>query len=126
MSCNTILVIEDDKDIRDMLALSLEVEGYQVTRAANGKEGLEVLRTAPNPFLILLDLMMPVMNGWEFLQAMRKDDALAGIPVVLVSAFSDQIQNEDVQGIISKPIELDVLLKIIEKYCDAPPHEQTG
>jgi CheY-like chemotaxis protein len=117
MSCKTILVVEDDKDIRDMLALALETEGYSVVRSANGREGLDLLGNASGPCLILLDLMMPVMNGWDFLKAMRKDDILTIIPVVIVSAFADQVEGENVQGIMKKPIEFDALLNIVKKYC---------
>lgn len=117
MGCKTILVVEDDKDIRDMLAFALEVEGYDVARAANGKEGLDLLPNMSGPCLILLDMMMPVMNGWEFLRAMRKDDILAVIPIVIVSAFSEQLLDEDVQSVMKKPIDLEALYKIVKKNC---------
>lgn len=117
-SCKLILVVEDDVDIRNMLALALEVEGYNVACAANGKEGLEVLEKVVSPCLILLDLMMPIMNGQEFLKVMRKDDILAVIPIVVVSVFSDQAKDENVQGIMKKPIDLETLLNTVRKYCD--------
>jgi CheY-like chemotaxis protein len=117
MGCRTIVVIEDDDDIRNMLMLMLESLGYCVAGAANGREGLEVLSAAQGPCLILLDLMMPVMNGWEFLQAKREDDVLAVIPVVIVSAFSSQAKDENVEGVLKKPIDVQALLQFVKQYC---------
>lgn len=117
MSCKTILIVEDEKDIRDTYALALEIEGYTVVCAANGKDGLDLLPRTQGPCLILLDLMMPVMNGWEFLKAMRKNDVLAVIPVVVVSAFGELAKCENIENILKKPIELDTLLNIVKKYC---------
>jgi CheY-like chemotaxis protein len=82
----TILVIEDDRDIRECMADALEMEGYAVASAGNGREALDRLRRGLRPDLILLDLLMPVMNGWEFRQVQLADPLLAGIPVVIVSA----------------------------------------
>src|SRR5689334_8429349 len=79
---STILVVEDDQDIREALMSVLEDEGYTVLGAANGLDGLEVLARISRPCMILLDLMMPVMSGAEFLSQMRRDDILAPVPVV--------------------------------------------
>ena len=117
MACKAILVVEDDTDIREMLMLMLETEGYSVVGAAEGIEGLAVLSRISAPCLILLDLMMPVMNGWQFLRAVRKDDILAVIPVVVVSAFSGQAQDEQVEAILRKPIDVDALMEFVKKYC---------
>lgn len=72
MNCRSILIIEDEKAIRETFRLALEMEGYQVNEASNGKEGLEALSTMPRPCVILLDLMMPVMNGWAFIRALEE------------------------------------------------------
>ncbi|MBI3543836.1 MAG: response regulator transcription factor [Deltaproteobacteria bacterium] len=117
MACKKILVVEDDPDIRSMISLALEIEGYDVVGAANGKEGLERLSGLSGPCLILLDLMMPVMNGWEFLKAKRESDALAVIPVLVVSAFGDRAQSTDIQGVMKKPIDLESLLGFVKRYC---------
>lgn len=85
---NEILVIDDDEGIREALQLTLEMEGYTVFTAANGKVGLEFL-SSQMPRLILLDLMMPVMNGWAFLEAVEKDPVLATIPIVVMTAFRE-------------------------------------
>lgn len=111
------LVIEDDEAIRDSLKLVLELEGYSVFTAANGKEGLELLKTMPRPCIIFLDLMMPIMNGWEFIDAIEKDDILAEIPVIIVSAFVDKGKTTHAKGIVKKPVDINDLLKFVNKYC---------
>src|SRR5215471_13743137 len=85
----SILLIEDEVDIRTILKDALEWEGYCVYTASNGKEGIDLLTKIPPPSLILLDLMMPVMNGWEFADALDVDRACRDIPIVILSAFSD-------------------------------------
>src|SRR5437879_6509382 len=82
----TILVVEDDTATRDALSLILEAEGFGVMGAANGQEALDQLRGSRRPDLILLDLMMPVMDGWQFRRAQAQDPALSAIPVVVLSA----------------------------------------
>lgn len=86
----TIMVVEDDADVLDVIALTLEDHGYSVLVAANGRQALDKLRAAEHrPALILLDLMMPVMDGRQFREAQRRDPALADVPVVLLSADVD-------------------------------------
>lgn len=113
----SILVVEDNKEIQDSLKMALEVEGYNVFTADNGKEGIEILEKIPTPCLILLDLMMPVMNGWEFVEAISKDIMLSTIPVVVVSAFGDKKGTPKTDGYIAKPIDLDALLNTVCKHC---------
>ena len=81
-----ILIVEDDADVEEAMREILEGEGYPILSAANGEEALRILAEKPRPRLILLDLMMPVMNGWELLRALRESAKLARIPVVVVSA----------------------------------------
>ncbi len=111
-----ILVIEDDMDIRETCRQVLECEGYSVVTAANGAQGIEILRTPVYPALILLDLMMPVMNGWEFLKARSGDPALQAIPVVVVTAagLAAGEQPASVQGFLRKPLELEDLLEAVK------------
>jgi CheY-like chemotaxis protein len=117
-SCRRILLIEDDDDIRDALMSLLEDEGYDVRGAANGKEGLDVLGTMERPCIILLDLMMPVMSGPEFLSHLREEDVVAPIPVVVVSAWPKEAERlGNVQGFVKKPVDLPVLLQLIDQYC---------
>jgi CheY-like chemotaxis protein len=117
-----ILVVDDDADIRDTLAQVLEDEGYRVVCASNGLEALEMLRSDPAiPALILLDLMMPVMNGWQFNEERRKDDRLARIPLVVVTAAGDardRAASIKAVRIIQKPIRLEDLLEVIQSAID--------
>lgn len=119
MPCQTILVVEDDMEIRNALVQTLELEGYSVRSAQDGKEGLAMLGAIEGPCLILLDLMMPVMNGLEFLQARKENSAIATIPVVVVSAFSEKakLAREESQGFIKKPINIDQLLSFVKRFC---------
>jgi len=117
LSRSPILVIEDDLDIRETCRQILEYEGYTVLTAANGEQGLEILRRGGvRPALILLDMMMPVMNGWEFLKNRNGDAELRTIPVVVVTAAGRLGGDEpaSVQGFLKKPIELEVLLDTVK------------
>lgn len=115
----TILLVEDDADIRDSLREVLEKRGYAVVTAVNGQVGLEKLRTLPRPDLILLDLMLPVMNGEEFLEALRDTD-YATIPVVAVSAWPKEAARLSgrTRAFLGKPVSLDRLLTVVEGLCE--------
>lgn len=115
--CQTILVVEDDDDIRNVLVEILQSEGYETREAANGKEALNVLSTIPKPCLVLLDMMMPIMNGRQFLDAVMADSFLAPIPVLIVSAIADKANAEGSVGFLKKPIDIDVVLKVVGQYC---------
>jgi len=114
-----ILVVEDDFDIREALIQILEEEGYAVRGAANGQEALDVAAAEPVPKLILLDLMMPVMNGWQFRAEQMKDPRLAPVPVLLISA-DPQVQPKaeklGVAALLKKPISLDELLAAVKSH----------
>src|SRR5687768_645517 len=105
MLCKGILVVEDDNDIRETVQQILELEGYQVFTAANGKEALDALEHIPHPCLILLDLMMPVMNGWQFLEAKQRNAVISTLPVVVVSAVAEHVKN--VTTVVKKPPDID-------------------
>lgn len=116
----SILVVEDDAATRDAVALVLEDEGYSVTGVANGQEALHHLRQAAPPNLILLDLMMPVMNGWEFRQQQTQDPALQAIPVLVISADRAVPQKAAALGAkdyLLKPIDLEELLQAVQRCC---------
>jgi len=118
MNPKSVLVIEDDPAIRETLRVMLEMENYPVLHAANGREALDVLSQKTLPGIILVDLMMPVMNGWEFIEALEKNKQFAGIPVFVVTAFSENMGNlPQVQGVIKKPIDIDSLLERVKQYC---------
>jgi CheY-like chemotaxis protein len=107
-----VLVVEDDRVARQAVAWALEGVGYRVTQAANGREALDWLRGGPRPDLIILDLLMPVMDGWEFLNEQRRDPALATIPVMVVSGADPASAREAVlsaAACLRKPVELEEL-----------------
>jgi two-component system chemotaxis response regulator CheY len=119
--CNNVLVVEDDRDIREAISEGLTIEGYRVTTASNGKEALDLLRKSPDawkPCFILLDLMMPVMNGWEFLLIQGSDPLLKDIPVIVCSAVGDRTRFPGVVEFLNKPLDFDDLIKLISKHCD--------
>lgn len=117
MTGKYLLIIEDNKDIQNVLKTALEIEGYLIFTANNGKEGLEQLSKMPIPCMVLLDLMMPIMNGWEFADEISRDIIYSSIPIVVVSAFNDKNFNTEKNNYIQKPIDLDALLKTISKHC---------
>jgi CheY-like chemotaxis protein len=115
MSC--ILIIEDDNAIREMMSQALQIEGYSVSSAANGELALQKLKTEDLPNLILLDLMMPVMDGWQFIKSKKEDQKITAIPVVVVSAFTERAADLKCEGLIKKPIDLDQLYTMAKRYC---------
>ena len=116
-----ILIVEDEFAIREALTEFLEEEGYLVAGAANGREALAYLdETITPPAVILLDLMMPVMNGQQFIAAQQQNAALAHIPVILLSAANDaqaRLVSHGVAGYLDKPVRLVEVLQIVERYC---------
>ena len=115
----TILVVEDNDDVRDMMAVTLELEGHKVLTAANGQEALNLLHRGIHPCLILLDMMMPVMTGWEFRTAVENDPVLKHIPIIVVSAATgDSIARTAADAVLPKPIDVDRLLTVVCEFCD--------
>ena len=117
-----ILLVEDMPDIQELLKLLLETEGYSISCAFNGKEALDRIRSSalPRPHLILLDLTMPIMDGYEFIQEQSQDPELASIPVILMTAVSDSVEKLSrlkVKGVIKKPIDMDHCLQTLSDAC---------
>ena len=115
----TILLVEDDFDVREALAETLRDEGYDVHCAGDGEEALQYLRGGGRPGLILLDLMMPRMSGSEFRLVQKVDPELGRIPVVLLSAdgrMEEKARVLETDGAIKKPIDLPDLLSAIERF----------
>jgi CheY-like chemotaxis protein len=112
-----VLVVEDDPDQREAIVLALESEGYTVVTAGTGVEALEVLDAGAKPCMILLDLMMPEMDGVQFRSEQLKSPSLAHIPVVVVSAFGQQTRAKYLQvaDYLRKPLELGQLLTVVER-----------
>jgi CheY-like chemotaxis protein len=114
-----ILVVEDNDDVREMMAVTLELEGHEVATAVNGRDALNKLHAGHKPCLILLDLMMPVMNGWEFQRALDRDPELRDVPVVVVSAANgDMVKKAEAVAYLPKPLDMDRLLDVVCVFCD--------
>jgi CheY-like chemotaxis protein len=113
-----VLIVEDDADLREMMAQLLLLEGFQAHTAANGREALEYLHHGHSPNLILLDLMMPVMDGWEFRREQQRDPELAKVPVVVLSAL-DPTRAADIGAVecLKKPLDFDRLLSLVRRHC---------
>jgi CheY-like chemotaxis protein len=115
-----ILIVEDDPDLARLMAEVLDAAGYRTAIAANGREALEPLRMNNRPDLILLDMMMPVMDGWAFREEQRKLLEAASIPVVVVTADGDarrKAASLQAAGYLAKPISIDGLLGAVERVC---------
>ncbi|HEY7289488.1 MAG TPA: response regulator [Vicinamibacterales bacterium] len=113
-----VLIVEDDADLREMMAQLLALEGFDAAVVANGREALDYLKADHRPHLILLDLMMPVMDGWEFRRHQQADPSLASVPVIVLSAV-DQGRASDVSAaaVLKKPLDFDRLLSLVRRYC---------
>jgi CheY-like chemotaxis protein len=118
-----VLIIEDDPDLRDALRVLLSGEGYQVTTAADGREGLARMGAPPRPGVILLDLMLPRMDGFEFRVRQLEDPELAAIPVIVLSGGGDVEQKAARLGVaasLMKPLDFQVLLDCLARCL--PPN----
>lgn len=115
---SSILIIDDDHDIRVSLRQTLETEGYVIHSAASGSEAMKVLKKIKTPCLILLDLMLPLMTGEDFLKMKNSDQTLASIPVLVITA--NLHLNTNLPGIIGclpKPLDFEELLEFVNQHC---------
>ncbi len=112
----SVLVVEDDVDVRAALGEFLADEGYEVETATNGREALQWLEKH-KPGLVLLDLMMPVMNGWEFLEKRNQNKDLLQVPVLVLSAVPGKPYVPGALACLKKPIDLQRLMDFVELYC---------
>lgn len=116
----SVLIVDDDQDIRDAFTLALKFMGYSVFAAENGQAALQLLAEREPPCVILLDMMMPVMNGEEFRKRQLADPALSKIPVVVVTADRDARAKAHAIGVpegVAKPVHFNVLCGLVSKYC---------
>jgi len=118
----TVLIVDDDPQVRHCIATLLDTQGYRVAQAANGFEALDYLHSHDRPCLILLDLTMPKMNGWVFRAHLREDPGLASIPVVVLSGVPDLYRETTDLNVfyLDKPPHWPVLLSIVECYALRP------
>lgn len=115
-SAPCVLVVDDEPDIRELVRDILQFDGYSVATASNGREALEQLRRAELPRLILLDLMMPIMNGWEFRAEQIKDPRISSIPVVVLTGDGnapEKARSLGTTSYVTKPVHLDHLLDLV-------------
>lgn len=120
MPSNVILVVEDNEELRQTLEEILQAGGLETAGAGDGLQALQYLRTAPTPALILLDVMMPVMNGNEFREEQLKDPRLAVIPTIILSALDAEQQQQQVPnatGYLRKPVQFDDLLTLARQFA---------
>jgi CheY-like chemotaxis protein len=121
------MIVDDDDDLRDALADVMTAEGYEVAAFADARAALAALEQGVTPFLIMLDLMMPGMSGWEFRAAQLENPALALIPVVVVTAaghLNDGAHALSSVEVLHKPFALEILLPVVARYAAAPRAHQ--
>ena len=122
-----VLVVEDDADMRNGIVDLLDSEGLAVAWAANGREALELADAGVRPRLLLLDMQMPVMDGWTMLEERRNHPVLRSVPVVLTTALDRlHIVPNDVVACLQKPVDPDRLLEIVEQHAHAEPVLRSG
>ena len=114
-----IWVVDDDESIRETLQMALELENYSTALAADGAEAWSWLQEHPSPRLILLDLMMPVMDGWQMFDRLKQDERLARIPVVTITAFGRELGSVGQLPVLKKPIDLRDLHRAVERGARA-------
>lgn len=125
MSTAHVLVVEDNTEIRETLCELLRSEGFGVVGVEHGEAALRSMEERGPPCLILLDLMMPVMDGWAFLAAMKAHSGpLAAVPVAILSGVTDALDVPDGHVVLRKPVEVASLLGVVQGYC--PDRGATG
>ena len=119
MSTGRVLVVDDDEEVRGTLGAVLQAEGFEVIEARNGLHALQQLLRFPLPDLILLDMTMPVMTGFEFLELQEEDPRIRAIPVIAVTVHARVAEIRGVQRLVRKPFDLTELLKVIREVLAA-------
>jgi two-component system, chemotaxis family, chemotaxis protein CheY len=114
---HTVLIVEDEEDLREMMREALESKGYSVVTAEEGQEALRKIDAIEHLCLVLLDLLMPGMNGWDFFEKMRERPELAAVPVIVHSSASGRAPS-GVTRVLQKPIMFERLLSVVGEYCE--------
>lgn len=124
MSCKSILVVEDDEDIRRQVVQALELEDYEVHQASNGQEALNYLLSLPesqNPMCMILDLMMPIMDGKTLMQEIhdKHKSRLGSIPIIVATAKASPVETNLPYAVerVQKPFNLDELYRVVKEHC---------
>lgn len=113
---HTVLLVEDEEELRETMRDALELNGYAVVAARDGQAALEELDHIDHVCMVLLDLLMPRMNGWDFLEKMRERPALAEVPVIVHSSAPSRAP-KGVTRVLQKPIEFERLLSVVREFC---------
>jgi CheY-like chemotaxis protein len=119
MPYSYVLIVDDDPAIRGLMADALRSEGYAVDMAAHGAEALEAMR-ARRPATILLDLMMPVMDGFTFIEHCHREQLCDGVPILVISAVQEALNRAGelpVHAVLAKPFDLDELVRLVGRYA---------
>ncbi len=113
---HTVLIVEDEEDLRELMCDALQMRGYAVVTAAEGTDALSKLDDMGPPCLILLDLLMPGMNGWDFFEKVRQRPEMAMVPVIVHSSSAARAP-AGVTRVLQKPLAFDRLVSIVAEYC---------
>lgn len=113
---HTVLIVEDEEDLREMMSEALQMKGYSVVTAQEGGDALQKLDDIGRPCVILLDLLMPGMNGWDFFEQVRLRPELAAVPVIVHSSAADRAP-AGVTRVLRKPLLFDQLVSVVREYC---------
>ncbi|MFO0746240.1 MAG: response regulator [Myxococcota bacterium] len=115
---HTVLVVEDEDDLREMVRDALELSGYEVVTACDGREALAKMAAIENLCLVLLDLLMPVMNGWQLLEEIGRRPELRSVPIVVHSSAPSHVP-PGVVRVLQKPVMFEQLIAVVQEYCAA-------
>jgi len=117
----SVLVVDDDPNLVRLMSKFLKLEGFSPVPAANGQEALTYLRGGGDASVILLDLRMPVMDGWAFRREQKGDPVIANIPIVILSGIeTDGVQELDAAAAFHKPVSFPEIVGVVRRLCDAP------
>lgn len=113
---HTVLIVEDEEDLRELMRHALETRGFQVVTAEEGSDALRKIDDIGRPCVILLDLLMPGMNGWDFFEKLRERPELSSVPVIVHSSASKRAP-PGATRVLQKPLAFDSLVSIVKEYC---------
>jgi two-component system response regulator MprA len=122
MQQRTIMIVEDDADIRSALAQAMRDAGAEVVVARDGVDALERLRSGPCPAVILLDLRLPRLGGQDFLERLRSDVRFEHLPVITMTAGASRVEGDDLLARLYKPVDVEDLRRIVESLFELVPH----
>jgi len=115
-STHTVLIVEDEEDLRELMRHALQMRGYRVVTAAEGTEALRKIDDIGPPCVVLLDLLMPGMNGWDFFEKLRQRPELASVPVIVHSSAAARAP-QGVTRVLQKPLAFETLVSVVGEYC---------